>query len=384
MVIPDLNDSSVATNRENPAPYIDRIFANVIDFLILVPVISLFTSGITNDIRWAIFNQHPSEIYFTLLQYGFISFCLFLLYEILFLYFHSATPGHRFLYLKLVPEKGEVISIFSIFFRTLFKFQSLLVVGIPFVEIVLRRDRSTFYDRLSLTRIVSLRMPKADEIHPEFRKIILRWAHSSIILIFVFVALGFYQTVNHTNGSMNSLKKVSPTCQDSLGQYLKSYLSKIKETENLNCARTVVERSFENRKSEKSLNYLAQYVVSPNDELKESYRIKYCADRPNKPLCRDDWKSDFEGFRPDEEDVVNLLVEMNASLAKNDHSAIFTILDLLYTHLDWNKNLELYYLTSYIHLNEKQMGRGPASEKGDRRQWNSMKTRFLKRMSTVE
>lgn len=390
MVINDLNEATNPQDKQNPAPYLDRFFANVIDFLILVPVISLFNSGVANELRWNIFNQNSTEVYALLTQYGFIGFVIFLLYEMLFIFFNRATPGHRFLFLRLVSESDQPLSLLQIFFRTVFKFQALLAAGIPFVEIAVRRDRSMFYDRLSQTRIVSLRDRKNDEIHPEFKKIILRWAHSAVVIFFFSIGLMFYQSVNKPSASASPLAKSSPSCQETLGQYLKNYLSKAKESENLKCARLVVEKFFE-KKSEKTFGYLAQLVVSPNEELRESYKIKYCQSRPNKPLCNSRWNAEYESFKPDEEDVVNLLYEMNAALAKNDHALIFSILDLLYTHLDWNKNLELYYLTSYVFLNEKK-DRVPASEKASvpregvasGRSWSSMKGRFLKRMSVVE
>ncbi len=328
------------------------------------------------------FNQNSSESYFLLLQYLFVSFALFLLYETMFIYFHKATPGHRFLYLRVVSETKEPTTLFQILFRSLFKFQAILFVLVPFIEIVLRRDRSTFYDRLSQTKIVSLKNSRPDDIHPDFKKLILRWVHTSIVLIFMLIGVGFYQTAVSSKGKP-SLSKTSPSCRESLGQYLKNYLSKSKESESLNCARIVVEKSFESKNVSHSFSYLAQLVVSSNEDLKESYRHKYCKERPNKPLCRADWSSDFSSFKPDEEDVVNLLVEMNAALVKNEHSSVFRVLDLLHDHLDWNKNLELYYMTSYIFLNEGQ-SRSPASIKDKRLNWSEAKRRFLKTMAVTK
>lgn len=382
MVIRDLNEEFPQERLENPSPYVDRFFANVIDFLILVPIISLFCSGITNDLRWAIFNHNSSEMYLLFMQYGFISFALFLLYETLFIYFNGATPGHRFLYLRLTSDNGRGLAPAQIFFRTIFKFQSLLLAGVPFLELFIRPDRSMFYDRLSQTKIISLRPSKHDDVHPDLRKIVLRWAHGAVALVFLFIGLAFYQTVRRASNSEIALN-VATTCQDTLGQYLRSYLSKSKESENLNCARAIVEKDFKIKPEQKVFNYLAQLVVSPNEELKEKYKAKYCDERPNKPLCKADWQVDAENFRPDEEDVVNLLIQMNASMSKNNHAHVFAILDLLYTHIDWNKNLELYYLTSYIFMNENQ-DRGPASEKENQAKWSTVKTRFLKRVSVSE
>lgn len=379
MVIQDISVVESSQKQTGPAPYLDRFFANVIDFLILTPVISLFCGGITNDLRWTIFSKASGEVYPLMLQYTFVAFALYVLYEVMFVFFHGATPGHRFLYMRVIGQNGQSPPVLAILFRSVFKFQAILLAGIPFVEIALRRDRSTFYDRLSQTQLVSLRKIKSDEIHPEFRKIILRWTHTSIIFFFLMVGLVFYKTVSAPSAS--SIVATKHKCNDSLGYYLKAYLSKSKETENLNCSRELVEKAFENIHSNAEMNYLAQFVITPNEDLKASYKNKYCLSRPDKLICQaTSAVIDFDKIKPDDEDVLNLLVEMNQSLFKNDHARVFAILDVLYTHLDWNKNLELYYLTSYVFLNE-QSSRSPASEKNSKVGWESRKARFLKRMS---
>jgi hypothetical protein len=283
--------------------------------------------------------------------------------------------------MQVVADKNLKPSLMQILFRTAFKFQGILFLCIPFIEIVLRADRSTFYDRLAQTKLVSLRQSKYDEIHPEFRKIILRWTHTAIIFSFLVLGLVFYKTVSKgpdQNGSVKSSLK----CTDSLTQHLKNYLSKSKESENLNCSRDLVEKSFGSKKPATAVNYLAQYIVTPIDELKESYRTKYCQSASKKLLCQTNAAIDFSNVKPDEEDILNLLVEMNAALVKNDHARVFTILDVLYTHVEWNRNLELYYLTSYVFLTERS-DRAPASERKQQDEWLAKKARFLKRMSVV-
>ena len=382
MVVKDFNDNS-DFQIHNAAPFLDRFFANVINLLILGPVIALFTSGIKRDIRWDMFNQDSSEFFIHILQYGFVTFSLFLLYEIVFIYFNGATPGHQFVFLKLVSEDNKKLTILQIFFRTIFKFQALLCLFLPFVEIVLRSDRSSFYDRLSKSKIISLKPGTSDQIHPDFKNLILRWVHISIALVFLFLGTIFYRTTMPPSRSVASVK-APIKCQDDLSRYLKSYLSKSRESENLNCARIVVEKSFEKKGKVNSLNFLAQLVISPNDELRSSYKKKYCQEQPQRSLCQAGWAVSSEDFKPDEEDIINLLIQLNSALAKNSHQAVFSILDLLYTHLDWNKNLELYYLTAYIQLSEKS-SRSPASKEDLRvnlSKWPVMKSRFLERISS--
>jgi hypothetical protein len=299
----------------------------------------------------------------------------------MFIYFYSATPGHRFLYMQVITDKHNRPDLMQILFRSAFKFQGILFFCIPFVEIILRTDRTTFYDRLAQTKLVSLRQTKHDEIHPEFRKIVLRWAHTAIIFSFLVIGLIFYKTVSkgqdHAGASKTSLK-----CTESLTQHLKNYLSKSKESENLNCSRDLVEKTFNSKKPATAVNYLAQYIVTPMEELKESYRAKYCQSAAKKLLCQPNAAIDFANAKPDDEDVLNLLVEMNTALVKNDHARVFTILDVLYSHVDWNRNLELYYMTSYVFLTERS-DRAPASERKQQEEWLAKKARFLKRMSVV-
>ncbi|MBL7545816.1 MAG: RDD family protein [Bdellovibrionaceae bacterium] len=379
MVTRDFSDSRSAPASPNSAPYLDRFFANVIDFLILTPVISLFTSGIAADIRWALFNKQAEPIFNLVVQYIFISFSLFLLYEVLFIFFHGATPGHRFLYMRVETQKGAPASLIAVLFRSVLKFQAILFSCLPFIEIVLRADRSTFYDRAAGTRLVSLRQGKADEIHPEFRKIILRWTYTVIIFFFMTIGLLFFRSVSKVPDKVTSVKE-GTQCRETLVQSLKNYLSKHKESESLRCARVLVEQAFDADTSVAKLNYLAQYIVTPNDELKESYKAKYCEGNGDRLICQADRTPKMDLGKLDDEAVINVLFDMNQALAKNEHARVFSDLDTLYTYVDWNRNLELYYLTSYVFLNE-QTSRNPASEGNQKSQWSSQKERFLKRMS---
>lgn len=383
MVTRDPFDNNTTIPAPGPAPYLDRFFANVIDALILVPMISLFTSGITSDLRWAVFSKNAAETYSLLGQYMFIAFSLYVLYEVLFVYFHSATPGHRFLHLKVITDDGARPTFFQIFFRSVFKFQAIALACIPFIEIAVRPDRRTFYDRLSQTRIASLKSTEYDQIHPEFRRIIVRWAYSLVAMVFLIVGMLFYKTVTRPNEGKTVKATAKSKCTESLDYYLRNYLSKGKESESLNCARELSEQSIEKSKSPSAFNYLTLFVVTPNDDLKDSYKKKYCDSNAERLLCKKDVAIDFDSIKPDQEDVINLLVELNQALAKDEHQRVFAVLDVLYTHVDWNKNLELYYLTSYVFLNESGK-RSPASVKVSKTQWENQKSRFLKRMSVTQ
>lgn len=378
MVFKDISENPKTLSTQSPAPHIDRFFANVIDFLILTPMITLFTGGISNDIRWNVFNKSP-DLLGLFFQYVFVSFALFLLYDILFNYFHGATPGHRFLCMKLIGKDGRAPSLMALLFRATFKFQAILMGCIPFVEVILRPDRSTFYDRASQTQLVSLRETKFDDVHPDFKKILFRWTHTLVMLFFITIGIVFFKVVTADPSNIAQSKSVSK-CTETLEQHLKNYLSKHKESENLECARILAEKKLDSSKESSKLYYLTQYIVTANDDLKSQYKTKYCTDNSNKIVCAKETEANYTFAKLTEEDTLNLLVDMNAALAKNQHDRIFTILDILYTHLDWNKNLELYYMTSYLFLTE-QNGRSPASEKKVPQDWDGKKSRFLKRMS---
>lgn len=380
MVIKHVTEETSTQIQAGPAPYLDRFFANIINFLILAPVVSLFCSGITNDLRWTLYSKESGDIYSLIFQYVFVTFALFILYEAMFIYFHGATPGHRFLYMRVVDQNGRRPSLLCALFRSAFKFQAILFAGVPFIEVTLRADRTAFYDRLAQTRLISLRSYKHDEIHPELRNVIHRWVNTSIIFFFLGVGLVFYKTVSAP--SNYKIIGAKSKCTESLDFYLKNYLSKSRESENLNCSRELVEKSFDTNRGNSDLNYLAQFIVTANADLKDSYRNKYCTTQAHRLICQKNDLVDFSKIKiTDSEDVINLLVDLNQSLVKNNHARVFTILDVLYTHLDWNKNLELYYLTSYLFLNE-QSSRSPASENSlAKSEWEARKTRFLKRMS---
>ena len=362
MVIEDISNKRNKKSESHVPPHIDRLFATVIDLLILTPLIGLFTSGIVSDLKLQSLNAQSGSNGSLIFQYLFVSFSLFVLYETLFNYFLRASPGHYFLYLRLVSDEGKDLSFLSLFFRSLFKFLSFVFIFIPFVEILLRPDRRTYYDRISFTRMITLKkINQNDDLSIYFKVWLSQWVRVFLLAGFTLVGLGFFFLTSIENQQPSEKHSVM-TCSKKLEEYLIDYFQDKRNIKDKECILRITNHQFD-KENETGLTYFARYALAENKNLRTDYLKKFCDIQKENVLCQE--SSNKSLSQVTDEDFVYYAYSLSKYIEDNDYLEAFLIVDGLYEKftekLDRTDHLEKIYMKSYLKIQENS-DRKPAGE----------------------
>lgn len=362
MVIEDISNKRNKRSESHVPPHIDRLFATVIDFLILTPLIGLFTSGIVSDFKLNSLNTQSGSNGSLIFQYLFISFSLFVLYETLFNYFLRASPGHYFLYLRLVAEEPKDLSFLSLFFRSLFKFLCFIFLFIPFLEILLRPDRRTYYDRISFTRMITLKkINQNDEISIFFKNWLSQWVKVFLLTGFSLMGVVFF-FLTSLEHPMPPEKHSVMTCSKELEEYLINYFQDKKNIKDKECILKITNHQFD-KESETGLTYFARYALAENKKLRTDYFKKFCDIQKENVLCQE--SSNKSLSQVEDEDFVYYVYSLSKYVEDNDYLEAFLIVDGLYEKftekLERTDHLEKIYMKSYLKIQENS-DRKPAGE----------------------
>lgn len=367
MVIGDISVKSVFKKQEeNPPFHIDRLFAFIIDFLIISPLMGLFTAGIVGDFKLNSLGVEQLSFSFLMFQYIFICFVLFLLYESLFIYFLKATPGHYFLYLRLENTKTKKMNFVQILFRSAFKFLGFVFLGLPFLEVLFRDDRTMFYDRLSFTKVISLKKHvKSDELPHQVKHWVLNWVNSFVFVWFLVLAAMLYQMASRDVGASVKTSK-SAACPLELDSYLLSYLQEQNEQKNKECIDKIVNHDFDKVLTSKeeipAINYFAKFVMTDDAKMKSDYLKKFCSTEEKNILCAE--KSTINIGSVEDKDLVYHVYALSKVLKEDNPLATFVMIDALYDKLEQTDRLDNYYMQAYLKMKETD-NRGPASSAED-------------------
>lgn len=363
MVIGDISVKSTFKKEEDAPPFhIDRLFAFIIDFLIVSPLMGLFTAGIVGDFKLNSMGVENLSFSLLIFEYVFICFVLFVLYESLFIYFLKATPGHYFLYLRLENAKKTKLNFIQILFRSAFKFLSFLFFGLPFLEILFRDDRSMFYDRLAFTKVISLKkQSKSDELPPTVKYWILNWVNTFVFVWFMVLAGILYQLASN-DISPNVKTSKSAACSLELNDYLLSYLQEQNSQKSKECIDKIVNHDFDKALMQKAeipaINYFAKFVMTEDEKIKSDYLKKFCTMEEKNILCAE--KSTLNMGSVEDKDLVYHVYTLTKVLKDDNALAAFVMIDALYDKLEQTARLDNYYMQSYLKLQEVDK-RGPAS-----------------------
>ena len=158
-----------------------------------------------------------------------------------------------------------------------FQFFSFVFVFAPFLEILVNKERRPFYDRISSTRLISLKSISAnDELIPAFKELIQRVSYFFISFLFVMIGGFFYQMTSsallltnqgHQETTENG-KAVK--CDKSLDQYLVQIIDNDSERVAQECAKKL---SYHD--SDKY--YFYRFVLENDRTLKLKYYEKICS-----------------------------------------------------------------------------------------------------------
>lgn len=156
----------------------DRLLACFLDFLILGPFVGLFTAVYLRDLRsYVYYETEGTEAVVTLILMAFVGILVISLTQSLFLALTGATPGQRFLYLRVVgyaPFAGNPITFSQAFARSLSWWFGAIFLFVPLLEILSHPLRRTFYDRISDTIVVCLKKTNSRP-HPNETHLIVSW-----------------------------------------------------------------------------------------------------------------------------------------------------------------------------------------------------------------
>lgn len=143
-------------------PVADRFLALILDFLILSPVVSFFLATTLRDLKTLQILNSESEaavVIWLIFIIGMVVVSCAL--QACFLYFWQATPGQKFLQLRVIsfPPRNDTQTITpgQALSRTVGWWASALLLGIPFLEIIGHPFRRGFHERLSDTLVVTLK-----------------------------------------------------------------------------------------------------------------------------------------------------------------------------------------------------------------------------------
>lgn len=181
-------------------PVGDRFLAFILDFLILSPVVSFFLATSLRDLKTLqLINSESEEavvIWFTFLIGMVVISCGL---QACFLYFWQATPGQKFMQLRVISfpprDDAEGLTFGQALTRTFGWWISTLFLGVPFIEVVGHPLRRCFHERTSDTLVVSLKQEYSDMPLPaETRYVgITMWMFFGILFIIgaVFMAKAY-------------------------------------------------------------------------------------------------------------------------------------------------------------------------------------------------
>lgn len=140
----------------------DRLLATFIDFLIIIPMVTLVSSPLVKQIKaQAYFSTGEVQFWGQLFTIVISSIFIIFLYQMLLTFFFSGTLGQQFTHLKVrtMNYKGQMnsegVSLKQAFLRTALWWIAFLCLGLPFISILGHPFRRAFYELASETVVES-------------------------------------------------------------------------------------------------------------------------------------------------------------------------------------------------------------------------------------
>lgn len=161
----NLRDSSEGSNFKT-APVHDRLMASVFDMVLFAPVVSLLLFSLFQKIQlmaWVAPKSTEFSVY--LLIAGIFVFFLSSLLHALFLLIWQATPGMKIMKLRVEALHGRITLSVALLRGFSWSF-GVLLLGLPFLEILSHPQRRAFHDRVSDTQVVTLKQVADRGPHP--------------------------------------------------------------------------------------------------------------------------------------------------------------------------------------------------------------------------
>lgn len=311
MVIRDLSYSDIGPSQAasraglrapvQVASVTDRFLAFVLDAFIFSPVVSFLVSGLLRQLKTLLIVNSESEevmIIWASFVMGIILFSSLL--HSLFLYFWGASPGQKFMQLRVVSYPQKVhekhpLSFAQGLLRSLGWWMGVGLGGLPFLEILGHPLRRAFHERASDTLVVSLKKEPVDiplAVESHYIRSTLWMCFGFAFLIALAIVGKTYKTSLKAGlaGSPSVSKALCPEIPEEkyqgaqrLDLALALYFA---EEVDEACVYTEAQDAVWNRKGdEKALGQLAMSLISDDKKEAEAYRQKICGETGASAAC---------------------------------------------------------------------------------------------------
>lgn len=393
MVFQDIS-SDVKLNelhvKKSSAQLADRFFSFVIDYFVISPfVFFLLYATFSNGFNF--WKTHPSapenDLFMLILAVSFVFY--FGVIQALFITYIGSTPGQYFLKIKMFFKDESVYPVFlKALLRQIGFWISFLFLGLPFLAILAKQDRRTFYDRISESEVISLKIEK--EMLFGFEGELKYWqSFFSTVIVFVIFLFGIF--IWKSYGWVVERSESFAVLNDK--KFFCSELEEVELSERLptaialnlvgqlsdSCLNKEADFIFWGDKSDDySLAYFAKYLTTDDLEKERRYLDKAC---DNKDVIKTDkgacalaqafLNKNFESFYSSltSHDILQVFLKYELSIALNKESDIrenFTKLSA-YNSLKAVRKYQILEMLS----DKKNQSRIPASVKDNNKQSDS-------------
>jgi len=306
-----ISSSSGGAKPLTIAPLNDRLLAVFLDFLIFSPLVGLWVSGIYRQIHLSSLLEVEEGIVggFWIL-YILAIFSSIISIMTLFLYFWQATPGQKFLQLRVVSYPSvdfeRRLTIDRCILRSFLWCLSWILLGLPFLEVISHPLRRAFHERASDTLVVSLKRLKEQatlELESTFIRNFLRT--SFVLLAMMICGLGFkaYDELSEeVESSQTAGPGDNPECAISVSENDEKLnpidlLMTLAYTKQLDedCLNTQLDSLFLKAKRESvSFAYLAKSMIIQDEKEKKKYLDRACSESKKQEKTISKSKDDAE------------------------------------------------------------------------------------------
>lgn len=375
MVFHDL--SSLHSQSENKKKQLsiasptDRLLACFLDFLILGPIVGLFTAVYLRELRsYAFYDVEGLEVGITFFLMALIAILTTSLIQAIFLILGGASPGQRFLHLKVIPLDSSVvessaspgISFSQAMLRTLTWWFALPLFLIPFLEVFSHPLRRAFHDRISDTVVICLK-GRDSRPNPSESRLLTSWMQMfsfGLFAIFILIINRIEDKTLEGNWSSAKAQPVPSECaavdlhstdiRSRMDQALALYI-----TENLSsrCLGREADFALWQRQSRYyPLAYFIKSVISEDIQERGGYQERICIDSKSEEcILSKFWssrsKSDSESLRKSGMQLAaSRILMMEYSIQHKEFSSALALVNEFLN----DPNLEEAVAKSYVRL----------------------------------
>lgn len=227
MVHPDPFDHN-STESNTPKAHVrapalaspqDRLAATVVDYLIMVPLMSLVLAPWKRVLQADLVMGDDFYFHFQTILALILLFLAGVLYQATFLWFRGATPGKRLLRLEVISIWPRQRLTFSeCLLRSVVWWIEVLLCGLPFLAVFSNYKRRPFHDRISDTVVVTHRWYGVRSPSIMEKGIAKGAVHAVVVFLILLGGFNAYQTLRELHKQMASSDSLaSDDCSEESG-----------------------------------------------------------------------------------------------------------------------------------------------------------------------